>query len=61
MNDQSQISARHDPFETQVSSGEAGAMVNDVKESASEAAGAVKRTLSAARESPGAAANRSSQ
>ena len=51
MNDQSQISARHEPFETQAGRGEAGAMVDDVKESASEAASAVKRTLSGARES----------
>ena len=43
MNDQSQISARHDPFETQANS----AMMNGVKESASDAAGVVKRTLSA--------------
>jgi ElaB/YqjD/DUF883 family membrane-anchored ribosome-binding protein len=47
MNDQSQISARHDPFETQANS----AMMNGVKESASDAAGVVKRTLSGARES----------
>jgi len=48
MNDPSQISARHDPSENR---GEAGAMMNGVKEPASEAAGAVKRTLSGARES----------